>query len=237
MTIRRSRITWTATALGALFSRYEIQRNDTGTYVDIAYIATEATVRFDDYEARRNTSTQYRMRVLRTDGSYSAYTTPSAGVNDYEVGCTLCFTTNELAPANYVEANDEPPRKYNFPERSQTLEMYGRNNAVSFTATEAEGDDFTVRLLLYGTFDDTDGTVTAATAALIGRNAFEAIRALSRANCSYVCVLDSDGNRWYSNLTVTLAERDAGPGSDFYYATVHIRETNDFPSTPATSPS
>lgn len=238
MTIRKARISWTATSLGTSFAQYEIERNDDTTgYQRIANITTEATTHFDDYESLRNENVQYRMRVRRTDGSVSAYTTPSSGVNVFDTACTMIFVSNELAPSNYIEANDEAPRKYNFPERSQTVEMHGRDNAVTFKATENEGDDLTVRLLLYGNFDDSDGSVSAVTAALQGRQAFEAIRALSRANCSYVCVLDSDGNRWYASITVTPGERDAGSGRDWYFATVHIRETASIPSTPATSPS
>lgn len=237
MTIRRARISWTSTTLGALFAYYELERNDTGAWVAIAKLTAESANHFDDYEARRGVSTQYRMRVRRTDGAVSAYTTPSSGVNSYPSGCTLAFVSNELAPASYIEANDETPRRYGFPERAQTVEMYGRDKAVTFKATESEGDEFTTRLLLYANFDDTDPTVSAVPAALAGRQAFEAIRALSRLNVSYVCVLDSDGNRWYASLSVKATERAAGPGRDWYYATIQVRETASIPSTPTTSPS
>lgn len=229
--ISYNRVTWAATSLGALFDAYEIYRKDPVGETQIADVTPESTTTFKDYEALRNVSTQYRMRVRRTDGAVSDYTTYSPGVTAILATGRYVFVSNELAATRFVEANDLRPRTYTFPERAQTHEMYGRNGAVTFKALEDEGDEFDIQLVLAAQ-GGTDGFVTVPVTP--GRAVFEPLRLLSRASASYVCVLDSDGNRWYSSITLTQGTR-LDPGQQ-YTASLHVRETASVPSTPAQGP-
>ena len=244
MTLAYNNLSWSATALGANFAAYEIFRNDTGSYVQIASITSEATTSFKDYEAKRNTNAQYEIRVHRTDGAVSDLSTPTSGVIALMPTGRIAFVSNELPVAQYVECVDTTPRQYQFPERAQTHEMYGRTGAVTFKATETEGDAFVLTLLLAAQ-GGIDGITTTPTTP--GRAVFEPIRALTRAQASYICILDSDGNRWYSSLSVGpnsgqivrgargLATRRE-PGQ-LYTIDVAVRESTRTPSTPTVGPS
>jgi hypothetical protein len=244
MTLAYNSLSWTKTSLGASFYAYELWRNDTGTFVQIASITNENTVTFKDYEALRNTNAQYEIRVRRTDGAVSDLSTPTSSVQALMASGRIGFVSNELPVAQYVEAVDLTPRQYTFPERAQTHEMYGRTGAVTFKATETQGDAFVVKLLLAAQ-GGVDGLTT--TPSTPGRAVFEPIRALTRAQASYICVLDSDGNRWYASISVGPQRTDAGakfsrgyaerrePGQ-IYTVDVSVHESTRTPSTPASGP-
>lgn len=238
-----NRLTWTATALGATkFSGYEIQRSEDGgaTWTQIADLNTEAQVKFDDYESRRATATTYRMRVRRKDGGLSAFT---ATVGPFTLTLTagrVRIVTNEVTTGGpAVEANDYSKssnftdRSWDFPVSAQELEFEGRDNAVVFLPTEDEGDRFTLPLALYAEGGE-DGLLTTPVAATKGRAAFDALRTLTRQAVSYLCVLDSDGGRWYANVQLQNAMREE-PGQ-LYTVDAVVRETSGTPSLPTVSP-
>lgn len=232
MTISYNNVSWTGTSLGALFSAYELWRKDSLTaYTQVANITSEATVAFKDYEARRNLASQYKIRVKRTDGAVSAFSAETSGVTPLLATGRLVFTSNELTTTQFVEAVDQAPRQYTFPERAQEHEMYGRDGAVVFKASENELDRMTIPVLLYAQ-GGTDGFTAAPTTP--GRQAFEPLRALSRASASYICICDSDGNRWFSSISAGTAQRRE-PGQ-IYTVQAAVREVTRTPSTPATSP-
>jgi len=225
-TLQGVEIQWTPTALGASFAAYQVWRNDTGSYVQIAEITSEATAGFADYEGRLGIPASYMVRVERTDGAVSDFTTAIGPFTPEPNGNAYDFTTNELATANYVQAIDIGPRTYTFPERSQSHEFYGRADAVTFKASESEGDQFTIPLLLYMANNVASSCVLPAPVS--GRAAFEPIRSLSRAAISYVCIRDSEGNRWYASMTCGDAQRN----QDMYTISLSVREASAVPSTP-----
>lgn len=76
-TLKRVDASWSATALAGSFTRYELERSEDGgtTYVPVAWITTEATVAFSDYESPRGVAVSYRLRVVRSDGVASDWVT------------------------------------------------------------------------------------------------------------------------------------------------------------------
>lgn len=222
MTIEYAHLSWTPTSLGADFAAYEIQRNhdeDLG-WQRIGYITTEAAGEADDYEPRRGVTAQYRMRVIRTDGAVSAWTPIDTGATSDE-DCTIWFTSNE-DPTQNQEWTDQRPRAYEFLENTEEVEMHGRDYALVFREMETRGDRFTLALTL-----NTDDAPVGA----VGRQVFQPLIDLARdPDLSYVCVLDSDGNRWQAALLTPSGERYE-PGS-IYTMPVIVREVSATPSTP-----
>ena len=85
-------LAWTASANGASFARYEIERYDarTGSWEQIATIASEATESFTDYEPRLAIESCYRIRAVATSGATSVWNGGEVllvlltdGVNDF----------------------------------------------------------------------------------------------------------------------------------------------------------
>ena len=240
-----NRLTWTATALGASkFSGYEVQRSEDGgtTWVQIADLNTEAQVRFDDYESRRGSAfaASYRMRVRRKDGGLSAFTATVGPFTQALTAGRVRIVTNELAsggPAveanDYSKASNFTARSWDFVESAVELEFEGRDGAVVFVPLETEGDRFTLPLALYAEGGE-DGLLTAPTSAQRGRAAFEALRVLTRQFVSYLCVLDSDGGRWFANVRLENPTREE-PGQ-LHTVDAVVRQATSTPSLPTTSP-
>ena len=139
--------------------------------------------------------------------------------------CFLALVSNEDPTLN-LEINDLAPRVFGFPEGRQLLELFQRDYRVAFAETEDRGDQFDATLLLYGK-SGSHGVVEAPTA---GRTAFAALLAIARAQLSYVCVLNSVGDRWFCSLAVTGGIWDE-PGAT-YTAQVRFTQVTNTPSTP-----
>lgn len=73
LTVYYAELTWDASSLGGDFGYYEVQRSaDSGTtWYTIATVGTEVEAGFDDVEAPRNVESQWRVRVVRSDGAAS----------------------------------------------------------------------------------------------------------------------------------------------------------------------
>ena len=76
--IQYAEATWTPTSLAGDFARYEIQRSEDGgaTWDTLAKITSEAVFLYRDYESTRGRAARYRIRVVRTDGAASGWSSP-----------------------------------------------------------------------------------------------------------------------------------------------------------------
>lgn len=207
---------WTPTSLADDFSYYEIQRsNDAGvTWESIARITDELVDDFEDYEGKRNAEAVYRMRVVST------WYTPSAWTSEVELtptmtDCGLLFVSNEDPNINqgYVDIGGE--RRWNFlsSDERETHILVGRSYQVVTAPLENRGDRFEVELVLWA----------GSTPALVGRDHFDQIEALNRTALSYVCVLDESGRRWYADVSVT----EGGRSGKVHTASATIIEVTD----------
>lgn len=219
--VQAVRLAWTATALGASFLRYEVQRTeDLGlTWRTIAYGLTEATSAFTDYEAPRTKPVQYRVLVTRTDFAQSAYTAATASVTCQPEGCELIFVTNET-PALAVAYNREPELEVTFISagRDELLEIYAGDYAVAFMEAEDPGMTYQATLTVNFGSSPPDDSVAI----------FSPLRAIARAAVSYVCVHDWTGSRWFAHLQLSKGHHTE-PGYNFH-AQVQITEVTGTPS-------
>lgn len=217
------RVSWTATAIGALWARYEVQRseNNGASWRDIGWgIASEAgSIVFTDYEAPRGLSVQYRIRVVRTDGAASLYTDATAGLTCFPTGCEMLFVSNE-APSLGCAYNREPQMEYGFlaPSRDQIWEIYGADYAVAFMEDEDPGATFGARLTVNFGVQPTVDDVSI----------FAPLRAICRAATSYVCVLDWSGSRFFAH--VQFGKGDWIEPGFSYHADVVVTEISGTPS-------
>lgn len=222
--IARISLSWTATALGVTFARYEVQRTENGgvTWSDIARVDTEATTSFVDYEGKRGVAAQYRIRVLRLDGAFSAWSTLSAGVTPPVEDVEWLFVSNE-APTLNVAFNREPQITYEFLDADEVefLSIYGRDKQVALKPTEDRGVAFDLPLIV--------SVYTTPTS--IGMPVFAALRAIAENDdLTYVCVLDPHGNRWLAQVQVPEG-RHLEP-LQRYHSTVRVTEISDTFTTP-----
>jgi hypothetical protein len=221
-TVQAVRVAWTATALGATWLRYEIQRTEDfgATWYDIAYGQTlEATVTFDDFESPRGKAVQYRIRVVRTDGVASSYSAATASVTPQPFSCEMIFCSNEQ-PTYVVAYNREPEMRLNFlsAERDELIEIYGADYAVAFMESEDPGIQTEALLTINFGVNPTDDTVAI----------WSPLRRLARAAVSYVCVLDWTGSRFFAHLQ--FPEGDWEEPGYRYHARVVITEITSTPS-------
>lgn len=219
-------ITWTATAMGADFLRYEIERSiDGGASWDvIARITSESAAEFRDHETPRGVTARYRMRSRRTDQAPSDYTAV-ATVTPAAYGQELCLVTNERPSLNLVlaEITDDGVTETRFLDADEATfqPVYGRDYALESRPIEYRGRARTARIIV-------DGNNPTATQ---GQQAWDAVEELChRTTLSYVCVLDADGNAWYSSVLLASGVREGAPG--LYWVEAEIRQITDRPSTP-----
>lgn len=220
-------VTWTPTALGALFDHYLIQREDAYSgWQDIAYIDLEATAEFDDYEARIGVVSSYRVQAVTVIGLVGAFTA-SAAAAPVASGVGLTFTTNYsplsgVAYSDTYENTTTPERTFGSPEAAEltTQRFAGRDYVVAFQPCERRGDIFTRTLLLNA----------LGTPAIVGVHAYDALRDLAKLGVPYVCVRDEEGDRWLAAITVPDF-RIRNP-RQFYLATVTVVEVQDVPTPP-----
>lgn len=221
------RLAWNATALGADFGQYELQRRDGFTDDDwqtIAVITDEGVEAFDDWEARRNTAADYRMRVRRADDAPSDWTATQSATASMGCDGWLAFTSNEEPSVNGAWCYSNPTR-FTLVDEPVERRFFGRDYGVVFRPIEEGGDEIAVELLIAGAPQRLPATP--------GRAAFDAVEALGDASLSYVCVGDTDGNRWFAAVIVSelRAAVRSEPGGR-YTLEVRIREVTDTPSTP-----
>ena len=226
-------LSWTASALGAAFERYEIQRYDadpsTSEWVTIALLTDETVPAFSDVEARLGVVSCYRVRVVQSPNNiWSEWSAEECGTAPVD-GCELTFTTNELNEDSiaYADVYDrDAKRDYDFPEAKevQVRQLYGRNFQVAFHPTERRGVEFQRTLFLAG----------LVVGGKVGPSVGDALRDLAVAPVSYICVRDSDGNRWFGSIRVpSMSVRQPGA---FHWADLVFIETTSVPSAPDVVP-
>lgn len=215
-----ARATWSATALGADFDHYELYRDDDGTSRQIAAPTIEADEEFDDYEARRGIAASYLLRVVHSNGVESEYAGPIVATS-LSSG-RLAFVTNEDPTLNLLFL-DQTPHGIDPLDRTKLVELYGRDGAMAFRPLEDRYESFVRKLYVGKGLDSVDPEI-------VGYGALEPLRALCRAQLSYVCVLDEDGYRWLAS--VTLIDATAANKASPYVGTVQIRTLTKTPSTP-----
>lgn len=218
-------LSWTASTLAlGQFGYYELQRNDdVKGWQTIAKLVDPDVPHFYDFESRRNVAASYRVRTVRTDGAFSAWTntataTATCGVNDF------LLTTN-VRPADSLGFTIEPEQPFEFLSASEEVKhrLYGRDYQVAYRPLEYRGDSFKRKVLV--AFDSDVHPK--------GRAAFAPLVALTTAATPYLAVLDYDGSRWYASVTTSGGNRSEPGGR--YTADIEVTEVSDVPAPAAES--
>lgn len=239
----RVHLEWDPTALGAAFDGLEIWRDDDRSgiddlgYMQIADIDDEAVSEFYDAESRRGYDAVYKIRLRRTDGSFSEFSTETAGVaTDAECGPTWWFVSNEAAMSAYVGGMQLQDDEWGQPNEPVIQQYHGRPGAVAWIELADPYDEFDITAVLYWSGNLVESSFLDAPPAS-GRAAFNALYELSRLAISYVCILDDEGGRWFSNIRVGPQRRgrEAGANAGRYSADIHVRELQRISSTPIAS--
>lgn len=222
-------LNWASSGLGGSFSRYEVQRSEDGgvTWDAIAYLTDEDDSDFADYEAKRNTPELYRVRVRRTDGAVSDWTTLATPVSvAASTGVLLLVSNADTAIATgYVVLGERQEYTFLDAEQSVYLRMHMRNNQVRFRPLETYGVRWSLRVLVYLT--DPEALVDEPPGGA-GVRAFDTLRAVGTATIPYVCVLTPWGERLFGAIEITVGEQ-IEPGH-YYAASVTFISTDDGPS-------
>lgn len=211
-------IVWTATALGATFVRYEIQRSvDGGPWLSIATVISEEMETFADYEAPRGVECAYRMRVVDSAGGASSWT-DTATVTVSSVYCEWLFVSN-VDPSLNAGVQVRPEREYTYPNTPDIVvkKLEGRDFHATFRPLENRG----VIIALSVTASILRGTSE-------GTRAFDPLRAIFEDTLiPYVCVLDPYGNSFLATVVMAPA-REIQP-DDRYYVDLTVVETTQTP--------
>lgn len=212
----------------------EIQRSDTLTdWQTIMKATNHAVTGFNDYEARVDIATSYRVRNVNLYGFVGPWsstltaTLTAPGVTATNLTATdhvLIFTTNSVqsGASNLAYApgwEGEVQEDFNFPESAgQVIQtMYGRDFATVFRPLERGGSNFSRTLL-----------VQAAAISPETLPDFSSLRDMAWADVPYICVRDEDGNRWLSNVSVPSGV--ALRSRRLYLAPVAVLEVTDTPT-------
>lgn len=178
---------WTSTTLGAAFGFYELQRDG----VAIAWITSEASSYFNDFESARNTDAVYRVRVVRNDGARSALSGSATVQVHTALDCDNVLTSNWF-PDLTVAYQDEAPHSYgraNASTINPQLIAGRRYPVVVRPLTEGDSDVFS---RIYNVAQDTLTTPLT----VIDRRNFDPIVAIVEAPAPYVALLQGNGDRW-----------------------------------------
>lgn len=217
----------------ANFGYYELQRQDGLTdWATIMKATNPAVTGFNDFEARVDMSSSYRIRgvdVYSFAGPWSStvsLSTISPGVSGscLSDAHVMIFTTNErqngssnLAYSNAWESNVS--EAFTFPEAgfTQLQPMYNRDFFTAFRPTERGGENFSRTLLVQA------AAISPETLA-----DFASLRNMAWDDAPYICVRDEDGNRWFANINIpngVVQNRRR-----LYMADIQIVEVTDTPS-------
>lgn len=197
-------VRWTATSLAGSFSHYEIERaydpgnGSSPVFQPVAAPDTESTAFWVDREGRRNRSAQYRLRVVAVTAAFSDWVYTD-WVIPQSYGCELIFTSN-AAPELTVVYEREPGVDFGFLDHDGDvlLKLQGRNYQVAFKASETRG--LSKRLTVIANFGREPLNQIGQPIGL--DEIWDPIRAITRANLPYVCVLDHLGNVTYAHIEI-----------------------------------
>jgi hypothetical protein len=227
-------LSWTATALGADFLRYEVDRNDDGVWRRIANITDESVEAMEDWESLRNATVLYRIRVRRADQAPSDWSSEESAIPT--MSCCGYFIATNVDPSLNTWADDdvEGVREYDFNADEEVRYFQGRDYPIQFGGIEKRGLSFETSLLLAAEGGQ-GGTVQAATPGLA---VFDRIRAFnpseSGAGLPYVALLTQDGDRIYAALTIKSATRREPGGA--YSIVVGVQQVGVVPTPVDVSP-
>lgn len=217
-------LSWTATALGSSFLRYEVQRFDQlrAVWDTIALLTSPTATTWFDPDARFGVAEFYRVRQIRTGEVPSAYSAGFTTATITAPGCGLFLTVAEdqelnLAALDVYGSNSSPERDFTFLDEKVLVPMHGRDYQVAFQPLETRGAAFSRTILL--------NAITALPAPSF--DAFDVVRTLARAPVSAVCVRDHEGNRWYCAMVVPSGKLRQ-PG-EFAYVEVAFTEVGAGP--------
>lgn len=231
-TIKFARVTWNAPAagVGASFYRYDVERwtayDGWQRIAQWPLLAGQAVVRqVDDYEARVGVVTKYRVRYVRGDEAESDWV-ETGNVTLTADGTELLFTSNADPTRNvaYVDVDaggGVPNRGYTLPKASETVlrTVYGRDYAVAFRPAERRGMVFERTVLLSAYVAIANPTTRV----------MEPLTGISEADLPYVCVRDTEGNRWLAAVTVPDVTGRIG-AANRHFATVGVTEVTAAPT-------
>lgn len=209
-------LTWNgAIGMVGLVLYYEVQRSeDAGaTWSTIATVATQnIAVSFDDHEFMFGVSTQWRVRVVRTDGVFSDWTAVVTRTIEAPACGALYFSTSttpalNVAYTDVTEGSGPARRSYSFPDADELVvqRVYGRDGFVAFRPPERRGEQFERLLSLNFAAVPVDAELPV----------FDPLRDLSLADLPYVVVRNSYGDRWFAALNVPEG-RVRQPGNAYY---------------------
>lgn len=206
--VRYARVTWAATTLGSKFARYEVSRSEDGgtSWRHVASITPEALPEFSDYEARRGVALRYRIRVVRTDGIRSDWSSTTAPVT-LVAGAELVIGSNTLGGvwawhydgAEAVSWEPVPAAAVEYHAR------YGTPYQVEVRDSTERGVTFTRSLVVAYN----DPSLTG------GWAEFDDLRNLLASDAPYLAVCDGRGNRWLCGGYVSRYTEEQ-PGDRLY---------------------
>lgn len=228
------RLTWSASTLPAdLFAAYRLERWDpVGIMWRPINRLTDITKPvFHDSEPRRGIATSYRARIERADGALSQATVEVGATPTAPERPLLMLVSNENPGLNMVVVR-ETAQDFSFLDagRDQLRALFGRDGWVALREAESRFDAFATDVLVA-----MDAPVSEDTGVVLhkpGRSAFDQLLALSRADLSYVCVLDEMGGRWFAHLGVPNGRRSL----PLYSSGLVVTELTRVPSTPNVVP-
>lgn len=184
----------------------ELQRMDEVTdWQSIMKAYDQGVACFNDYEARVDMLSSYRIRYVNVYGFAgqwsstitSTITSPGVTVSG-AVENVWMFTTNSYQNGSSNLAyclgwDDEVTEDFSFPEAAgQTFQtMYGRDYVTAFRPLERGGTTFSRNLL-----------VQAAAISPETLEDFTSLRNMAWTTVPYICLRDQEGNRWFANVSV-----------------------------------
>jgi hypothetical protein len=199
-----ARVSWTATALGASFTRYELDRSTDGgtTWATIAKLLTESDVDFDDYEGPIGVATRYRLRVIRSDGAVSDYTASTSPVSP-TASSGLCIFTSNAAPSmttGFWLLGDSIEPEFLKASKTVFADLHGRDYVVGFKPLKKNGFRWPFTVVVHA-------DRTTAPAAGAGMRGWSPILNVAEANVPYVCMKTFDGELFFGTLTASKGRR------------------------------
>jgi len=218
MTIPKAHITWTATALGASFSYYSVERYNELLYTNglstpgwqrIAKITTEATATYDDYEGRYTVEEQYRVQVYDTLGGPSVPVSSSNLTKTVPAGQAFIVVANENTTINQT-IGVRYPFAANLPERAEVTAIAGRYGQRLSRSSDRLGETPSVTLAITGTS---------------GPALWRTLVTNLRSNLSYVCLLDPWGTRWFAGMSPSQVTMPFHNLADLALTLVEVTDT------------
>lgn len=219
--IRYVSLSWSATALGGTFDRYEIDRRDSeaGPWVRVATVSSEDAETWDDYESYRGRTAYYRIRAVRADTAVSDWS-PAASAVAYSPCCGYVLVSNQLAPDTYVQLPDRGTGTRDIEQlhNVESVQFYQRDYQVVFSELEDRGSKFKRTLV----FLDSDTP---------GMRTFERLQALcNNTDIPYVCVHEESGDRWFASVTLLSTSRTNAGDPGVHRAEIEITEVTNVPT-------